>query len=100
MAEKLPYTHAISEVCYLVGWGDEPGGTPEITQVRGMTQVKTGNGRTIVLLTQDGDIQSAWDPMDYDRQMRARDKLAATLREKGLRPHTQTLITPSMWETK
>lgn len=99
MAEKLPYILAIRAVCHLVGWGGEPGGDPEVTQARGMTEVKAGTGRSIHLVTQDSDIRSAWDPMDHDGQMRARDQLVSTLKAMRVERHTRQLITPPMWKT-
>jgi len=48
-------------------------------------------------MTNDSDIRSAWDPLDGDRQVRARDQLISVLKRMGIRPDTSYMIDPSMW---
>ncbi|MEV8521661.1 hypothetical protein ABZR86_17845 [Dyella marensis] len=95
MADKLPYPQAMYQVCALMGWTEA--GQPVINQDRGMTVVKAGRGNAIVLMTNDSDIRSAWDPLDGDRQVRARDQLISVLKRMGIRPETSYMIDPSMW---
>lgn len=92
MSEKLPYADAMIGVCALNGWIARFG-QPTVRNGDGKTIVTVGN---LTLITQDDDIRSAWDPMDYDRQIQARDKLASAL--KGLATDFMSvLIEPAMW---
>ena len=93
MSEKLPYSDAMIGVCALNGWIARYG-QPEVRNIGDETIVKVGN---ITLVTRDGDIRSAWDPMDYDRQIQARNKLASELRGRST-DFMSILIEPAMWQ--
>ncbi|HEY9131730.1 MAG TPA: hypothetical protein VIM98_08260 [Dyella sp.] len=42
-------------------------------------------------------MQTAWDPIDGDKQTRARDKLADSIRKLNPQPSSMLRITPGMW---
>jgi len=98
MADKLPYQNAIVQICALLGWTDQAGRQPEIRRENGTLVVISGPGFGIRLETTDRDIESSWDPMDGDKQQRARDALMAALKRMGLRDGMTCRIGPPMWK--
>ncbi|GAA0681600.1 hypothetical protein ISN75_19495 [Dyella marensis] len=99
MADKLSYDQALYQASALMGWIDKVGRGPGIVRERGMTIAELGPPVALKLQTLDSDIGSSWDPMDGDRQLRARDRLVDTLKRMRLQPGMSFMIDPSMWKT-
>lgn len=97
MADKLLYERALEQVCANLGLIDQARRDPEIERRHGMTVLKTGLNQSVELKTMDRDIQSAWDPMDGDQQLRARDKLLFELKQLWIQPNTNIMIEPRLW---
>lgn len=100
MADKLSYELAMTQISALMGWTAQAGRNPEFRPERGMLEVRTGARHGIRLQTRNSDIHSRWDPMDGDKQLRARDALMGALKELHLREDALVTIGPPMWETR
>lgn len=99
MADKLSYDLALHQTSALLGWNDQVGRGPQIVRLGGMTIADVAPPVMVKLHTRDSDIGASWDPMDGDRQLRARDRLVAALKEMRLQPGMSCMIDPSMWKT-
>lgn len=100
MADKLSYRLIMMQICVFMGWIDQAGRDTEFRDERDMLEVRSGRGPGIVLRTRNSDIHAAWDPMDGDKQLRARDALLASLKQMRLQPGSLCHVSPDMWATQ